>query len=149
MLTGWRLGIELHRGTTMSSQEAHMTAMLRIGTSASSTDLRRGSQSGSSTRRPSWSGSIVDSAAKNRFPSMYTEQEFVFAGGLMTYGVNLLQNLRRAATHVDKILKGARPADLPVERPTKFELLINLRTARALGLTIPPTVLMRADQLIQ
>jgi len=92
---------------------------------------------------------LVDLAAKNRLPTVYAWREYVDAGGLMAYGPNLADLFRRAATYVDKILKGAKPADLPVEQPTKFELIINLKTAKALGLTIPPSVLLRADEIIQ
>jgi putative ABC transport system substrate-binding protein len=94
-------------------------------------------------------GQIASLAQKNRLPSMSTQREFAYAGGLITYGPNLAEQWRRAATYVDKILKGAKPGDLPVEQPTKFELVINLKTAKALGLTIPPSLLRRADQVIE
>jgi putative ABC transport system substrate-binding protein len=92
---------------------------------------------------------LVDLAAKNRLPTVYPWREGVDAGGLMAYGPDLADLLRRVATYVDKILKGAKPADLPIEQPTKFELVINLKTAKALGLTIPPSLLQRADQVIE
>ena len=92
---------------------------------------------------------IVELAAKSRLPAMYGYREAVEAGGLMSYGVDLVENFRHAARYVDKILKGARPADLPVEQPRKFEFVINLRTATALGLKIPQSVLIRADEVIQ
>jgi putative ABC transport system substrate-binding protein len=92
---------------------------------------------------------LVDLAAKNRLPTVFPNRDSVDAGGLMSYGPNIADNFRRAATYVDKILRGARPGDLPVEQPTKFELVINLKTAKALGLTIPPSVLGRADEVIQ
>ena len=91
---------------------------------------------------------IVDLAAKSMLPSMYSQKEFVDAGGLMSYGANLPDMYRRSATHVDKILKGAKPGDIPVEQPTTFELVINVKTAKALGLTIPPSLLQRADEVI-
>ena len=80
---------------------------------------------------------------------MWGERQFVEAGGLMSYAVNFHDQVRRAATYVDKILKGAAPADLPVEQPTQFELVVNLKTAKALGLTVPPSLLLRADQILE
>jgi putative ABC transport system substrate-binding protein len=91
---------------------------------------------------------IVDFAAKRGLPAMYSAREFVDAGGLMSYGPNLQALFRRAATYVDRIVKGAKPGDLPIEQPTKFELMINLKTAKALGLMIPASLLQRADQVI-
>ena len=92
---------------------------------------------------------IVELAAKNRLPGIYHNSQFAEAGGLMFYGVNVLDLDRRAAAYVDKILKGAKPADMPVEQPTKFDLMINLKTASQIGVTIPPNVLARADRVIK
>jgi putative ABC transport system substrate-binding protein len=92
---------------------------------------------------------ILDLAVKNRLPVMYFQAEYVEAGGLMSYSANLNDLARRAATYVDKILKGAKPADLPVEQPTKFEFIINLKAAKQIGLIIPPNVLARADRVIR
>jgi putative ABC transport system substrate-binding protein len=92
---------------------------------------------------------IVDLAAKHWLPAVYGSSEFILSGGLVAYGPSYSDLYRRAANYVDKILKGARPADLPVELPTKFQLVINLKTAKSLGLTIPPTILARADAVIE
>jgi putative tryptophan/tyrosine transport system substrate-binding protein len=92
---------------------------------------------------------VTDFTEKSRFPTMYDDSAFVDAGGLMSYGASLFDLSRRAATYVDKILKGAKPADLPVEQPMKFELVINLKTAKQIGVTIPHSVLYRADRVIK
>jgi putative ABC transport system substrate-binding protein len=92
---------------------------------------------------------IGELALKHRLPTVVGSREYVEAGGLASYGTDFPDLFRRAAVYVDKILKGAKPADLPVEQPTKFELIINLKTAKALGLTIPPSLLGRADEVIQ
>jgi putative ABC transport system substrate-binding protein len=92
---------------------------------------------------------ILDFAVTNRLPSMHGEAQFVEAGGLMSYGPSRVELFARAAAYVDKILKGAQPADLPVERPMKFELVINLKTAKQIGATIPQSVLYRADKVIK
>jgi len=92
---------------------------------------------------------IVKFAAANKIPAIYDDREYVDAGGLMSYGPNLSSQHRRAAEYVDKILRGAKPADLPMQQPTKFELVINVKTAKALGLTVPQSLLLRADDVIQ
>jgi putative ABC transport system substrate-binding protein len=92
---------------------------------------------------------LVELAAKRRLPAMYTEHEYANAGGLMVYASTLTEHYRRAAVFVDKIIKGAKPGDLPVEPPTKFELIFNLKAAKQIGLTIPPNMLVRADRVIR
>ena len=92
---------------------------------------------------------VANLAARSRLPALYSQREFVDAGGLVSYGPSLSDMFRRAATHVDKILRGGKPSDIPVEQPTKFELVINLKTAKALGLTVPQSLLLRADEVIQ
>jgi putative ABC transport system substrate-binding protein len=92
---------------------------------------------------------IVTLASEIGVPAIYENKDFVTSGGLMAYGASLVDMSRRATDYVDRILKGTKPADLPIERPTTFELVINLKTAKALGLTIPPSLLQRADQVIE
>jgi putative ABC transport system substrate-binding protein len=92
---------------------------------------------------------IVGLAAKHRLPGMYPDRLFVEAGGLMSYGTNFSDLHRQAATYVDKILKGAKPADLPVQQPTRFELVLNMKTAKSLGIKFPPSIMVRAEQVIQ
>ena len=92
---------------------------------------------------------IVNSVASRGLPAMYPDRAFIDAGGLMFYGAPLPSMYRHAATYVDKILRGVKPSDLPVEQPTSFELVVNVKTARTLGLTIPPTLLARADEVIE
>jgi putative ABC transport system substrate-binding protein len=92
---------------------------------------------------------IVELVAKHRLPAIYVSREFIEEGGLIAYGPSYPDLYRRAATYVDKIFKGAKPSELPVEQPTKFELILNLKTAKALNLTVPPSLLFRADEVIE
>src|SRR5262249_33651551 len=103
----------------------------------------------SHTMTPAATQQLLDFAAKNRLPTMFIDRDSVAAGGLLSYGSNFAQQCRHSARYVDRILKGARPGDLPVEQPEKFELVIKLKTAKALGLTIPPSLLARADRVIE
>jgi ABC-type uncharacterized transport system substrate-binding protein len=103
----------------------------------------------SETMTPGARRQIVEFATKNRLPVMFMNRDYVAAGGLMSYASNFPEMYRQAAAYVDKILKGAKPGDLPVEQPTKFELVINLKTAKTLGLTIPQSLLVRADEIVQ
>jgi putative ABC transport system substrate-binding protein len=92
---------------------------------------------------------IISAAARNNVPAVFNESDFVRDGGLLSYGVDLVDTFRRAATYVDRILRGAKPGDLPVQLPTKFEMVVNRRTATALGLAIPPSIMLRADEVIE
>jgi putative ABC transport system substrate-binding protein len=92
---------------------------------------------------------IIASAARHRVPAVYPFRYFAAAGGLVSYGTDLANQYRRAAGYVDRILKGEKPANLPVQRPTKYELVVNLKTAKAIGLTVPPAILVRADEVIE
>jgi putative ABC transport system substrate-binding protein len=131
--------LELHRADELDSAFAAMTregadALLVLSDPALMTPLR---------------GRIADLAAQSRLPAMYDWREYVAAGGLMSYGPSLPEIHRRAATYVDKILKGTTPADLPVEQPTQFGLVLNLKTANALGFTFPPAILFQADEVLR
>jgi putative ABC transport system substrate-binding protein len=137
------LGIELHMFIVHRSEE--FAAAFRDMTKNHDQGVLVGSSAFMFVHRRA----IVDLAAAHRLPAIYELQNFVEPGGLMSYGVDIAEMERRAAVYVDRILKGAKPADLPVEQPTKFELVINLKTAKALGLTIPPSVLLRADEVIK
>jgi putative tryptophan/tyrosine transport system substrate-binding protein len=138
------LGLQLHVVELRSADELDATfaAMTRAGADALIVV-------GEPLLLDSLRGRTVDLAAKHRLPAMYSWRELVVAGGLMSYGPSLPDMHRRAATYVDKILKGAKPADLAVEQPSKFELVINLKTAQALGVTIPPSVLFQANEVIR
>jgi putative tryptophan/tyrosine transport system substrate-binding protein len=120
-------------GAFQAAAKARVSALITVNTSLLNRHPKR----------------IADLAIKTRLPSMYEGSDFVEAGGLMSYASNEAGNFRRAAYYVDGILKGAKPADLPVEQPTKFELVINLKTAKQIGLTIPQSVLYRADKVIK
>ena len=141
--TGKGLGIQIQSlvANNLADLESALSAMNREGANAF--------LAANSAVNIEHRARIIEFAAKKRLPAMYARSEFVDAGGLISYGADLPHLFRRAAIYVDKILKGAKPGDLPVERPTKFELVINLKTAKQIGLTIPPNVLARADRVIR
>ncbi len=142
---GQALGIQIQSVVTVPPYE-HESAF-----SAISRESPDGLIVGSSglTLRPRRRARVIEFTAKRRLPTIYYQSRFVKEGGLMSYSTDLQHLYRRAATYVDKILKGAKPADLPIEEPTKFELIINLKTAKKLGLTIPPQFLARANRVIK
>jgi putative tryptophan/tyrosine transport system substrate-binding protein len=127
--------------TRLDDIEAAFTSVIKEGA--------HGLPTNPSPRFASARNRMVDFAVKNRLPAMYYALEFVDAGGLMFYGPSYIDMGRRAAIYVDKIVKGRKPADLPVEQPTKFEFVVNLKATKQIGLTIPPNVLARADKLIK
>jgi putative tryptophan/tyrosine transport system substrate-binding protein len=137
------LGLELHSMEVSSAHEYE--GAFKDATKARSAALAVTHHSLATTNQKR----IVDLAAKNRLPAIYSREDYVDNGGLMSYGADRAEPYRRAALMIDKILKGANPADLPVEQPRKFELVINFKAAKALGLTIPPMVLMRAERVIK
>jgi putative ABC transport system substrate-binding protein len=128
---------------TPPEHENAFPAMVRMHADALIDALGGADRSNSAT-----TGRVVQLAMKHRLPALYQSADFVTEGGLMSYGASVAEQFRQAATYVDKILKGAKPGDLPVEQPTKFDLVINMKTAKALGLTIPQSILVRADEII-
>ncbi|MGH7817716.1 MAG: ABC transporter substrate-binding protein, partial [Candidatus Binatia bacterium] len=137
------LGVKLHYLDILDSKDIE-TAFRAAGKGRADAVLTL-----SSAILVSYRTQIVELAVKNRLPAIYYDGQYVEAGGLMSYGVNFLDLHRRAATFVDKILKGRKPADLPVEQPMKFEFIVNLQAAKRIGLTIPPNVLVRANRVIR
>jgi len=135
------LRLDVHHASTAPELDAALAAIASSGA--------RGLVVTPSPFSVSRQDTLIQFAASNRLPTMYFAEDFANAGGLIAYGPSITDSYRRAATHVDKILKGAKPADLPVEQPTKFALVINLKAARALGITIPQSILLRADEVIQ
>jgi len=142
-LAALELGLQLHSMEVRSAND--FESAFKEATKAGSAAL---AVTGSPFMN-SYQKRIAELATKNRLPAIYTRGDYVASGGLMSYGTDLAELYRRAASMVDKILKGTKPADIPVEQPTKFELVINLKTAKILGLTIPPNVLVRADRVIR
>jgi putative ABC transport system substrate-binding protein len=132
------LSIEVRRPDELESAFAAITAQRAEGLLILTDPITFGNR-----------GKIIEFAAKNRLPAMYEVREFVNDGGLMSYGPSMVAMIRRVPVLIDKILKGAKPADIPVEQPTQFELVVNETSAKAIGLTIPPAVLVRADSVVR
>ena len=143
-LAGTALGVKLQYVDVLSPKDIEPAFQAAIKGRADAVLMMVSNPIAGSSRK-----AIVELAVRSRLPAIYNRREIVEDGGLITYGVNLTDLDRRSATYVDKILKGAKPADLPVEQPTKFELVINLKAAKQIGLTIPPNVLARADRVIK
>jgi putative ABC transport system substrate-binding protein len=142
-LAARELGLQLHSMEVSSADKYESAFKEAIKARSAALAVTQHTLASSNQKR------IVDLAAKNRLPAMYYRGDFVASGGLMSYGANQDEPYRRAASMVDKILKGTKPADIPVEQPTKFEFVVNLKTANQIGLTIPPNVLVRADKVIK
>jgi putative ABC transport system substrate-binding protein len=137
------LGLQLHSMEVSSSEKYESAFKVALNVGSTALAVIAGSLEDVNETR------IVELAVKNRLPSIYSRRSFANSTGLMAYGADLSEPLKRVASMIDKILKGTKPADIPVEQPTKFELVINLKTAKALGLTIPPVVMMRAQTVIK
>jgi putative tryptophan/tyrosine transport system substrate-binding protein len=137
------LGLQLHSMEVSSADKFDSAFKEAIKSGSTALSVTAG------TFNSSYQKLIKDLAAKHRLPAMYTREDFVDNGGLMSYGADRNEPYRRVASIIDKILKGTKPADIPVERPTKFQLIINLKAAKQIGLTIPPNVLVRADKVIR
>jgi putative ABC transport system substrate-binding protein len=142
-LAGQELGLQLH-SMEVSSADRYESAFKEAMKAGSSALAQMAGLVASANRKQ-----IADLAAKHRLPAIFEREDFVASGGLISYGPDRAESYRRAAVMVDKILKGTKPADIPVEQPTKFEFVINLKTAKQIGLTIPPNVLARADRVIR
>jgi putative ABC transport system substrate-binding protein len=142
-LAARELGLQLHSMEVISADKFESAFKEAIKSRSAALAVTQHPLASSNRKR------IVDLATKNRLPAIYSRGDYVTSGGLMSYGRNETEPYRRVALMVDKILKGVKPADLPVEQPTKFELMINLKTAKTLGLTIPPVVMMRAEKVIK
>jgi putative ABC transport system substrate-binding protein len=138
------LGVSLHVHAARTAEELDAAFATMVRERVAAVMVLPSGRFGFGTGNPR-----VNSIAKHRLPAIFTQREYAEAGGLMAYGPDHTELFRRAAVFVDKILRGARPADLPIEQPTKFELIVNLKTAKALGLTVPPSLLLKADEVLQ